>query len=391
MAAVGLDSTLSSLGLSRAFAEQLARSLQVRTASTGPKTGAEALLYAQYNAIGLQALGSSNGNMSAAGWVPGPQDYAAGGPSGLANVGNGFGGLNLSGGFATDPLMKSLQAALANNPQFRAQLEGALGGQVLGSNANGALNVWQPGPNANTIGKTTRGLLQTAPPKGSIQYSLGNMGTEVTPAALNGPQGGILRGLMQMEANIASFTANMGTGGIDPAVAQQAKTAGVDIKNPRFEDLVFLNLMSYTSKKEKEIMGKVNDLGQNAGALQAQEGFFGGLTAGVGGTTARGLGVNTPELGAFPQLGGVQAQTVGTVAGMANGGLTMVQAGAAGGGGQIVDAQGNVVNPNNMSETAKQQMMQKMMGDLQKLYEMLSNMNKAMHDMQMVAVRNIKG
>ena len=43
-----------------------------------------------------------------------------------------------------------------------------------------------------------------------------------------------------------------------------------------------------------------------------------------------------------------------------------------------------------MSDTMKQQMLQKLMGDLQKLYEMLSNMIKSMHDMQMTPVRNLR-
>ena len=61
------------------------------------------------------------------------------------------------------------------------------------------------------------------------------------------------------------------------------------------------------------------------------------------------------------------------------------------GSGNIFDENGNVGDPSKMSETAKQQALQKLMGDLQKLYEMLSNMIKSMHDMQMTPVRNLRG
>ena len=52
---------------------------------------------------------------------------------------------------------------------------------------------------------------------------------------------------------------------------------------------------------------------------------------------------------------------------------------------------GEKMDPSKMSDTMKQQMLQKLMGDLQKLYEMLSNMIKSMHDMQMTPVRNLRG
>ena len=59
--------------------------------------------------------------------------------------------------------------------------------------------------------------------------------------------------------------------------------------------------------------------------------------------------------------------------------------------GQIMDAQGNVVgNPNQMSETMKQQMLQKMVEDLRKMYELLSNILKEMNEMQKTAIDNVK-
>lgn len=49
------------------------------------------------------------------------------------------------------------------------------------------------------------------------------------------------------------------------------------------------------------------------------------------------------------------------------------------------------MNFEGMSDTMKQQVLQKLMSDLQKTYEMLSNMNKSMHDMQMIPIRNLRG
>ena len=44
----------------------------------------------------------------------------------------------------------------------------------------------------------------------------------------------------------------------------------------------------------------------------------------------------------------------------------------------------------NQSDTTRSAMLQKMMNDLQKVYQLLTNMMKSMHDMGMAAVRNIR-
>jgi len=49
------------------------------------------------------------------------------------------------------------------------------------------------------------------------------------------------------------------------------------------------------------------------------------------------------------------------------------------------------LDTSKMSHMMKQQLLQKQMGDLTKLYEMLSNMLKSMHDMQMATARNLRG
>ena len=77
---------------------------------------------------------------------------------------------------------------------------------------------------------------------------------------------------------------------------------------------------------------------------------------------------------------------------LAGGALSsMGQNGTASGGGMTGSELGEKMDASKMSDTMKQQMLQKLMGDLQKLYEMLSNMIKSMHDMQMTPVRNLRG
>jgi hypothetical protein len=53
-------------------------------------------------------------------------------------------------------------------------------------------------------------------------------------------------------------------------------------------------------------------------------------------------------------------------------------------------ANGAFGNTSQQSDTLKQMQMQKLMEDLKKMYEMLSNVMKSMNDMQMAAVRNLR-
>lgn len=392
---VGLDTTLRTLGLNRAFADQIGQMVGTRV---NAKAGLEALLFAQYAALGQQTQPSSNGTMPPNGWVPGPAEFLGSSAGNLrALVGNGYGGVNAPQALGGTPVATSIQAALLTQPGFRDRLEQGLKGQVVGPNAKGGVTVWRP--QNNRIGTQTRSMLTSAPPAGSIQFSLGNMNTQLNPGTLGGPTGGILRGLAQLEGNIASMVQGWTSKNQDPAVMKAAQQAGVNIKNPNFEDMMFLNMMTYTTKKEKDIMGKVEQLSGNAtGAAtanatgtQAGNGFFGGLTQTVGGTMSRTLGVQLPGSSQFPSVGSAVGQTAaaatpGAAAATGVAGTTGTTAAAA----TAAAAGGTGVNPAEMSETAKQQMLQKMMGDLQKLYEMLSNILKTMHDMQMTPIRNLK-
>ena len=87
---------------------------------------------------------------------------------------------------------------------------------------------------------------------------------------------------------------------------------------------------------------------------------------------------------------GVIGSAVGSLggAGKSGGG-----GGGGGGGGTGLEGAdlGGKMDLSMMSDIMKQQMLQKLMGDLQKLYEMLSNMIKSMHDMQMTPIRNLRG
>ncbi|MBI5495356.1 MAG: hypothetical protein HY904_10060 [Deltaproteobacteria bacterium] len=369
----GVDRMLQSLGLNPAFADQLQQAMSVN--KRDPAQVGQ-LLYTMYASLNLPTNFNDNGGaIPPRGFVPRPVDYAMlaiGGPNALPPIGNGFGGMNAEGALGNSQLGYSLQVAMLRSPEFRQSLEKALGGILLPSgNQAGALDVWKP--QQQRVGVQMRQAQQQGYIGGSFVATFSSMSIPMqgNPMAAGGPTGSILRGLQAMEANIVSSAKGL-TG--NPGMESMANQLGINMQNASFEDILFLSMMSYSTKKEKEISGKVNEL---AGGQQAQtaptDGGFGGLFGLGGGTTAQGLGIQ-----------GVQ--TVNPLAQLFGAGNVQGQ------GGQVVDGQGNVVgDPNKMSDTMKQQMMQKMMGDLQKMYEMLSNMIKTMHDMQMTPIRNLRG
>jgi hypothetical protein len=165
-----------------------------------------------------------------------------------------------------------------------------------------------------------------------------------------------------------------------------AQGMGIDIRNASFEDILFLMLMKYAKKKEDDIMAKVKQLDQSSKAAADKGnsggggGFWGGLLGAAGGIVGNMI---APGVGGA--IGGALGQGVGGAIGGA--GNTSSTAGTGLEGTDL----GGTMDPANMSETMKQQAMQKLMGDLSKLYEMLSNMIKSMHDMQMTPVRALRG
>jgi hypothetical protein len=237
-----------------------------------------------------------------------------------------------------------------------------------------------------------------------------------------------------MEANIKSITQGLtDSGGLSPQMAQYAKLAGMDPNNLSFEDSVFLQMMNYAQQKETEIGAKVSALDKEG----ESGGFYGGLTdPQAGGQTARALFVPPPPAAAYnrtgvvpppapafatgqtataystaanfvpppppagafvggvvpapPPAGTVRAAAVAAPSPAAVAG-TSATSGAARNSLMSGVGQGLPGDPNKMSDTMKQQMLQKLMDDLKKMYELLSNIIKTMHDMQMTPIRNLKG
>ena len=224
-------------------------------------------------------------------------------------------------GFMGRMVGRSMERAIMRNPAFKAQMEAKLGGRIiLDGRADGKITVDRYRPNFTAI---------------PLAANL----------AANAMLKGIYGGLARMEANLKRLAGGMLQGGTakssgsfgvkgsgtgilkDPDTAKLAK--GMGMQQPlSFEDLLFLMMMKYAKKKEKEILGKMNELAKSKGS----------------GTGDASKGQMFTE-------------------------------------GSGVDGKG--------SDTTKQMQLQKLMEDLKKMYEMLSNVMKSMNSMQMAAVRNL--
>jgi hypothetical protein len=364
----GLDGMLSSLGISRQFAERLGGTLR---ASKRDTAGLEALLHTMHTNVNLQQVPGGGGTgIPPEGFVPNARDYLTQtfGADAMPPVGTGFGGLNRVGAFGGTLMGRSVQAALLSSPETAAALERALGGRLVpDGRADGRITVFC------SFYNRTGALLKSALQSGDVNRSrmtnaLAGLSVPMVGNNLaTGPTGSILKGLMAMEANIVSTVKGWDKTG-DPSLAQYAKAMGMNPDKMTYEDIIAASLMKYAAAKEKEVAGKVQALDKSMSASQ-NSGVYGGLAGGItGGTTASGL------------YGQVAAQTaVG-----ATGGLTDVNS-------LLGTSSSAGTDPSQMSDTMKQQMLQKLMTDLQKMYEMLTNMMKSMHDMQMSPIRNLRG
>jgi hypothetical protein len=270
------------------------------------------------------------------GHVPSPGEHYGSGLGSLP-TGRGFtalGGLGGDTGFASTTLGQSLQAALDQDPEFRAKLERALGGTLLNTGASdGRLLVHQ----APAGGGLDLSALQGAPRAATRALAVGapaNPGamspsTSVAPMAVMqaasagagvpgvpSTMGPIMTGLQQMEANIKNFAMSLGDKGGNGGATFDTLGQG--------------------------ILGQAQVFGGDAGAMGQMpfgNGMFGGLA-----------GAGTP-LASQNVLGAMQT---------------------------------------GLSDTMRQQMLQKMISDLRKMYELLSNILKQMHEMQKTAIDNVK-
>lgn len=320
-------------------------------------------------------------------FVPRPMDVLRGGFLGASMMAptyppmgfNPLGGISREAPFGMGLTGRSIEQACRFNPMFRSQLEQMLGGRIIPDFRNdGRLSVFRPPFNMLGMGlrqSIGAGLL----PGMGIAGALGGLGLPMGGPLMGNPVArSILGGLQRMEYNMISMVAGPGSKAAlmaDPGSRTMANGMGIDIRNASFEDIIFLLLMKYAKNKENDIMKKVNDLNKSEQAAN-NKGFMGGLGSLAGG--AAGLWLGGP-MGAMmgSQMGG---QLGGA---LANGGAPYT--------GQGQDVFGANADPSQMSDTMKQQMLQKLMGDLQKLYEMLTNMIKTMHDMQMSPIRNLRG
>ena len=253
---------------------------------------------------------------------------------------------------------RSMERSLLTNPDFRATMEQKLGGMII--------------PDGRVDGKVT--VMRYTPQFGGMNLTNQLM-------AANPIVGGVFRGLAMMQNNMGFMNQSLINPGFNvpgapmEMVVRDYETAqigrGMGMTPPlSFEDLLFLMMMKYAHKKEKQIMNKMNELSgkkSGSGLLGGLGGMIGNI-AGIGGTVLGGL------YGGFP-LGSMIGGQIGSgIGGMISGN----QNGSAFG------------NANQQSDTTKQMQMQKLMEDLKKMYEMLSNVMKSMHDMQMAPVRNLR-
>jgi hypothetical protein len=298
------------------------------------------------------------------GFVPRPAAFLSNAMGlNLPDLGRGFNPFGGAGGpspFGGGLLGGSLEQAISANPLFKGALERQLGGMLAGMSPDGGLSIYRPP--FNQLGAVMRQALGDGlMPQTGLAATFANMalplGGRLGASSL---VGSVMTNMQRLEGNMTAFMGRMNGDNVSQAkgelmmdrnTSSMAQGMGIDIRNASFEDILFLMLMKYAKKKEDDIMAKVKQLDASSKAAENKKA--------AGGTSAADPSGNT--------------------------------ASTAGGAGMEGTDLGGTMDPANMSETMKQQAMQKLMGDLSKLYEMLSNMIKSMHDMQMTPVRALRG
>jgi hypothetical protein len=364
-------------------------------------------MYSHGMQAGVQSLfGAGLPPMS---FVPRPCDAMHHGHAAGAQGFNPFGGFSTEAPFGEGLVGQSVESAVSSNPLFKSSLERALGGIIVPDGAtDGRLSVYRP---PLTLGSPLAHAIAGG--------ALAGRGMAAALAGLTLPYvaaGAVTHALARTAANIAAFaqssqlmgagtaasTAGAATGAaggagsipgakgwaatLSPEETAFAKGMGIDIRSASFEDVLFMLLMKYAKKKEDDIMKKVKELDksmQQPKGKEAEEkkgkGGKGGLLGGI--ASIAGSLIGGP-------VGGIVSNI------FSSGGGGGVGGGGGGGGGEGTGLYGSNLgenlDPSKMSDTMKQQMLQKLMGDLQKLYEMLSNIIKTMHDMAMTPTRNLR-
>ncbi|MEW5852666.1 MAG: hypothetical protein AB2A00_28030 [Myxococcota bacterium] len=250
---------------------------------------------------------------------------------------NAWGGTERVAPFGKGKLGRSIEKAMRKDPALKSRLEKMLGGIIIpDGKKDGVLTVYKPG--SPLVAQQLRNAIKS----GEIANTGCCAALARTPVRRS-VGGGVVGGCMQrMAANVTSLAQNVREqGGLPQGMG-----------NMSFEDMVTFLLMKYAEKKEKEILNKVQQL-DKGGAAPGATGSKGGAWASMGGTMQQQLGVGAA--GGTQDFGGVKG------------------------------------DPSKMSDTMKQQLLQKLMSDLQKMYEMLSNMMKSMDAMEQTPIRALKG
>jgi len=281
---------------------------------------------------------------------------------------------------------RSMERAILTNPAFKARMERILGGRIIpDGRADGKITVARFRPNFPMIPFSNQ--IANNPMLSGMYGALSRMENNIKNL-VNSMTGGAGQANQATGADKAggSNALTNTTNGVDlkdPETQKLAQGMGMDMSALSFEDMLFLMMMKYASKKEKEILNKMNELSQSSENKDGGDGGrrgYGGIISGIAGIAG---GV----------LGGMVGGPIGSMIGSKLGGMAGNAIGNAvdgnGGGGQG-GQNGAFGDTSKTSDTLKQMQMQKLMEDLKKMYEMLSNVMKSMNDMQMAAVRNLR-
>ena len=270
------------------------------------------------------------------GQCPSPADHYG---QGLGTIPDGrgytaLGGMGGAPGVAATPVGQSIQAAMDQDPAFKEKLEAALGGQLLNTGtSDGRLLVLQaqqgsPSPTLSALSTGNQPSIQVQPM--TVMHAA-SQAAGVPGAPSN--MGPIFAGLQQMEANVKKLVMELGDKGtVDPNAQQE----GTDFQT-----------------MSQGILGMASQM-QLGGGDDDEEGGMGSMPIGAGmmGQMAGNPGSNGRNPAAQNVVGALQ--------------------------------------PQGLSDTMKQQMLQQMMANLSKMYTLLSNILKQMNEMQKTAIDNVK-
>ncbi len=334
---------------------------------------------------------------------------------------------------------KQLEAKILTDPNFRAKIEGQVGGRiVLDGNADGNI----------TIAKKMHHPM--VPYHNHCHQHVGNMLGRMVPGMMNGvlnQMGGFLQGIGQgIGQAVGGILGGQQQQGAQGAGAQQGGVGqaaggqgGADeltaiLKNPNmsFEAKLAQFMMKFMEKKQKEIEGKMEQMksqGESGDAAKAGGagggkgggGFIGGLLGGGGGAGGGGFiggmvggllgggggggGLLGGILGGGGGLGGLMQMGGGLVGGMFGGpiGASLgsqlggAVGGAMGGGGQAGQAGGqggaggaDASGKGKGSEQIAMKELETMMQAFQRMMESMGNVLKSVHDMSMSSARLIR-